>query len=130
MESESPLPLAMDALRALGIPFAQRGQELRFLAACRRGRAPVVLRCRAGRFALYARLSGRADPEETALWCNRLNRTLGDGCLVADEEGRAYFKQTLYYEDGLGAQWALERALARQRAILDQCLGALERNDA
>ena len=60
MESESPLPLAMDALRALGIPFAQRGQELRFLAACRRGQAPVVLRCGAGRFALYARLPGRA----------------------------------------------------------------------
>lgn len=130
MESDSPLPLARDALHALEIPFAQRGEELRFCVLCRRGKVPVVLRCRAGRFALYARLAEKADPGAMALRCNQLNRTLGDGCLVADDAGRVYFKQTLYYEDDLGARWALERALARQKAILDQCLCALEHNDA
>ncbi|MGI5883663.1 MAG: hypothetical protein ACOX83_01700 [Candidatus Spyradocola sp.] len=126
MEREDPLPLAQDALQAMEIPFERHGEELCLCAQSRRGKVPVVLRCRAGRFALYARLPAQAEPTDMALRCNRLNRTLGDGCLVADEAGRAYLKQTLYYEDELGARWTLEHALARQRALIEQCLGALE----
>ena len=62
-----------------------------------------------------------------ALACNALNRVLGDGCLVADERGQALLKQTLYLSDALYAAQAVERALGRQRFLLGQCLGALEK---
>lgn len=127
MNQQQADSLVRAALEAMQISWRQKGDGICLCTEVRKKAVPVVLRTQGERLTLYALLPVQGDSNRLALACNAINRVLGDGCLVADEKGCALLKQTVYLTDALYAAQTIERALGRQRYLLNQCIGALEK---
>lgn len=110
---------AAAALDALGIPYRCVAGGFALKIVTRGRQIPVRIRVVGDRITLYAPLGAMQDAADAAIYCNKRNRTLGDGCLVAKEDGSIFLKQTAYLHDALLAKECMERALERQRALLD-----------
>ena len=110
---------AAAALEALGIPYIQDAKGLALNLLTRGRQVPVRIHVAGDRITLYTPLGALDDAVRAAIYCNETNRTLGDGCLVAKENGCIFLKQTAYLHDALLARECMERALGRQRALLE-----------
>lgn len=108
------------ALDALDIPWKrERGSIV--LAQRAGGRSiPVCMHVRGERVTLYARVRSMADAQRAAVYCNEQNRTLGEGCLVADAQGRVFLKLTAHLRDALLARENLQDALGRMQTLLER----------
>lgn len=127
MNQQQADSLVRAALEAMQINWRQKGDGICLCTEVRKKAVPVVLHTQGERLTLYALLPIQGDSNRLALACNAINRVLGDGCLVADEKGRALLKQTVYLTDALYAAQTIERALGRQQYLLNQCIGTLEK---
>ncbi len=81
----------------------------------------TVLRITGDRLTLFTQLADEGDPQARAVQCNRVNRELGEGCLVADERGRIFLKASAHLIDALLATEVVKSALNRQAELIRSC---------
>ena len=110
--------LATAALEALGIPWEREGGGIALTQRAGGRCVPVRMQVRGERVTLYAVVRRMEDAKLAALWCNGQNRTLGEGCLVADAQGRVFLKMTAHLMDELLAAECMQCALGRFETLL------------
>ena len=107
-------------MKALEIPYRKSTDGLHLTLNTAQGAKQLTMHTSGDRITLYALLKQEADAQAAAIKCNACNRMLGDGCLVAAQDGRVYLKLTAYLMDALYAKEGLERALGRMKTLLEQ----------
>lgn len=121
MDANGIKELIEETLKRTKTEYTLRGSSFYFALGDKAHRVPCAWKWNDFTASLYAKYGFKGDPAKMAIACNKVNRTISRGMMVADEKGGVYYRCVVSVFDD-----SVENTYTELHYCLSTCLKVMQ----